>query len=178
MRKSFQTHTATLLASLCAFILCCVESCHAEEPRLWSRGFDWVVNKESPAFRFTLFNVHQERTELTAEFAYDNYIIANEVRPTVVIQGRRTEDGRFWPNVVYEVRKDSNASWEPVRGTAKTGQNTSVLVKPLDSRFDLFVSLEPFKAYITLYHFARVTLPDGDRAEFELKSLSPPSETP
>jgi hypothetical protein len=120
--------------------------------------------------------VNQERTELTGEFAYDNYAVAGEEPVTVIIQGERTRDGRFWANVDCAVRKDSNSPWETVRLSARKGHKDSVVIKPSKSRLDLFVSLERFKQYIGVYESARVTLPTGDKAEFQLKSLMPPSE--
>lgn len=162
-----------LVGALIIGILLFANSSIAQKQKTWSRGFTWVVSKSTSAFRFMLANVKQEEQRLTGRFSYENYVLGNENREAVVIEGVRMSDHEFWPDVTLAVKKFNKDDWEPIKCSRVTGAKGQVIVAPERVNRDLVVSLEPFKPLIGIYEFGRVQISTGETAQFQLNDLKP-----
>ena len=145
-------------------------------PKVWSRGFLGPVSKATVDFRFLLTDVQQTEHERLGRFAYENYLVDDEVRPPVVIDGVRKPNDSFWPYVSYAVKREPEGDWAPLTTPELSGTKTRIVIEPWSIKFGIMVSFEPFRRFIADTSRGRVTLPNGDTAEFELKLLKPRDE--
>ncbi|HWM24831.1 MAG TPA: hypothetical protein VNP98_08400 [Chthoniobacterales bacterium] len=167
------THLFRLLAFAAA--LCVSSTTYAEGQRLWSRGFSSEpANSIDRAREFVLFSVAQGELNLVGTWSYTNGAVGNEPPPRVVIEGTKTADGSFWPDVALEVRKGRTGNWERIAPSPNLGERATVTIEPNAINFDLMVNLDPFKPLLDKYKSGRIVLNTGRISEFELKDLLPP----
>ena len=152
---------------------------HAEGQRLWSRGFSSEpANSVDRAREFVLFSIDQDELHLIGTWSYTNGTVGSKTPPRVVIEGTKTADGIFWPEVRLEVRKTRNAKWKRIATSRNEGQRASMIIEPNAINFDLTVNLDAFKPMLGKYESGRIVLNTGRTSEFELKDLLPPEQEP
>jgi hypothetical protein len=146
----------------------------AESQRLWSRGFSSEpANSIDRAREFVLFSLDQDELHLIGTWSYTNGTFGNKTPPRVVIEGTKTADGIFWPEVRFEVRKTRKTKWRRIATSPNEGQRASVTIEPNAINFDLTVNLDAFKVFLGKYESGRIILNSGRTSEFELKDLLP-----
>ncbi|HEV2841928.1 MAG TPA: hypothetical protein VGW39_11425 [Chthoniobacterales bacterium] len=132
------------------------------------------VNSIDRAREFILYSVDQGELNLVGTWSYTNGAVGNEPPPRVVIEGIKTADGSFWPDVSLGVRKGRTGKWKRIAASPHLGERATVTIEPNAIGFDLMVTLDPFKPLLDKYKFGRILLNTGRTSEFELKDLSPP----
>jgi hypothetical protein len=177
--KSNSLHSPNLrrAAAVVCFlsISCLVGSTRAETPKVWSLAISAEpANSADRARSFSLYEVDQNRLHLIGTWWYENGAVGNETPPRVVIEGRRTSDGLFWPDVTSEVKNELTGKWETVAKPSSHGRRATVIIEPNSRNFDLRVNLDVFKQLIVKYKIGRIVLKTGEASEFELKYLTPP----
>jgi len=142
---------------------------------LWSRAFSFhPTNGYSLENRFSLRGITQTGLHLTGECAY--YQLENQVPRIISIEGTRTADGQFWPDVTAQVKNERTGRWETISKPVSGGRRATITVKPGEFDPELFVTLDAFRPLIGKYRVGRLLLKTGDAAEFELKELLPSEE--
>jgi hypothetical protein len=89
------------------------------------------------------------------------------------VEGTKTADGTFWPEVKLEVRKGQTGKWKRIAISPAVGRPATVTIKPNTTNFDLAVNLDDFKRLIGTCEFGRIVLKTGQASVFELKDLAP-----
>ena len=148
-------------------------SAQSETPRTWSRTFSWADHKNGPAI--ILFDLDQSDIRLTGWFAFENYSGKDQAAKKLIIEGCKTSDGVFWPDVRLEVRNESTEKWRTIGNAATQGCRDRIAIEPNTVNYELTVNLEAFKPLIRKYTFGRIVLKAGQVSEFELKNLLPPN---
>jgi len=123
-----------------------------------------------------LYYIDQDRFHLTGKWWYENGAVGDETPSRVVIQGKRTPDGVFWPDVTLQVKNELAERWETVAKPSSRGRRATIIIEPNSRNFDLTVNLDAFKPFIGKYKLGRLVLKTGETPEFELKYLLPPGE--
>ncbi len=140
---------------------------------LWSREISFhPVGGYGPEDRFSLRGVTQEGLHLTGECAY--YQIENQNPSVATIEGTKTPDGEFWPDVTAQVKNERSGKWETIAKPFNCGHRASVTIKPGEFNPKLLVSLDFFLSVIGKAKLGRVVLKTGEAATFELKYLLEP----
>lgn len=148
----------------------------AENQSLWSRGVSGQpVDKNDPAFRFLLTFVRQESSRLLGICVYENYSISGVSARVAIIDGVKTADGVFWPDLKLEVSNELGGMWTDIGKSSTHGQRVALRIKPKDINMGLTANLDRFQSFIGKYRFGRLTLKTGEAAVFELSLLSPPT---
>jgi hypothetical protein len=148
----------------------------AENQSLWSRGVSGQsLDKNDPAFRFVLTFVRQEPSHLLGICAYENYSVRGSSPRVAIIEGIKTADGVFWPDLKLEVSNELSGIWTEVGKSATNGQRVAIRVKPKNINMGLTANLDRFQPLIGKYKFGKLTLKTGEAAVFELSLLSPPT---
>src|ERR1044071_4085109 len=141
-----------------------------DECEWWSRGI-LAQPSTDPAVdnRFTLFQVTAKNCHLIATVSF--YQTEGHNPATQVIEGKRTDDGKFWPDVLLEVRDDKTGTWLGVVAAPVKGTPDKVTIRPNESYDEMRVMLDPFKAFVGKQKFGRLILKTGETAIFELKDI-------
>ncbi len=157
--------------------LCVSSSTYAEGQRVWSRIISSEPAKSIDRAReFVLFSVDQGELNLVGTWSYTNGAIGNEPPPPIVIEGTKTPDGSFWPDVRLEVRKARKGNWKKIATSPSHGERATVTIGPNATNFDLTVNLDAFKPLLHNYKSGRIVLNTGRTSEFELEDLLPARE--
>jgi hypothetical protein len=142
---------------------------------LWSRGFSFhPTSGYTLENRFSLRGITQTGLHLTGECAY--YQLENQIPRIISIEGTKTADGQFWPDVTSQVKNERTGKWETIAKPIRSGPRATITVKPGEFNPELLVTLDVFYARIGKYKLGRLLLKTGDSAEFELKDLLPSEE--
>jgi hypothetical protein len=164
--------TACLIGALCFS-----SSAQAEGQKLWSRGFSSEpANSIDRAREFVLYDLSQNEQHLIGRWSYTNGAVGNETPPRVIVEGTKTIDGTFWPEVKLEVRKGQTGKWKRIVNPPDPGQPAEVTIEPNTTNFDLAVNLDAFKRLIGKCESGRIVLKTGRASVFELKDLLPPEQ--
>jgi len=167
-----------LVTILCLIgALCVSSSAYAEGPRVWSRMISSEpANSADRAQEFVLYGVDQGDRHLVGTWSYTNGAVGSKTPPRVVIEGTRTTDGVFWPDVKLEARKGRTGKWRKVPNPSIEGERATVTIEPNAINFDLMVNLDAFKPLMRTYESGRIVLKTGRTSQFELKDLVPPEQ--
>lgn len=158
-------------------ILCLLPIATAEDLPLWTRGFTWHRTEGfGPDDRFSLRVVTQEGLHLTGECAYAAFASQTANASPVTIEGTKTAQGIFWPDVISQVKNDRTGKWETVSEPLNRGHRSTITVKPSEFAMELKVSLDVFQPLIGKYKLGRLVLRTGEAAVFELQDLLPPGQ--
>ena len=131
------------------------------------------ANSIDRAREFVLFSVDQGELNLVGTWSYTNGTVGSETSRRVVIEGTKTADGSFWPEVRLEARKGRKGKWERIITPPNRGELATVTIEPNAINFDLMVNLDAFKPLLNKYELGRIVLKTGRSSEFELKDLLP-----
>jgi hypothetical protein len=123
-----------------------------------------------------LYLIDQGEVHLTGTWWYENGPVGNEIPPRVQIEGRKTDDGRFWPDVTLQVKNKLTGKWKTLVKRSGQGKPTTVIIEPNGRNFDLTVNLDVFKPLADTHALGRIILKNGQSSEFELKYLLPPEK--
>ena len=134
------------------------------------------ANSADRAQEFVLYGIDQGDRHLVGTWSYTNGAVGNKTPPRVVIEGTRTTDGVFWPDVKLEARKGRTGKWKQVPNPAIEGELATVIIEPNAINFDLTVNLDAFKPLMGTYESGRIVLKTGRTLQFELKDLVPPEQ--
>lgn len=155
----------------------CVPSVQAEGQKAWSRGFSAEpANSADRACEFVLYDLSQEELHLIGRWSYTNGTVSNKAPARVVIEGTKTPDGTFWPDVRLEVRKKGTGDWKTITKSSNHGRRATVIIEPNAINFDLAVNLDAFKSLIGKYESGRIVLKTNRASEFKLADLLPPEQ--
>lgn len=155
--------------------LCVSSSTYAEGQKVWSRMISAEpANSIDRAREFVLVSVDQGDVHLVGTWSYTNGAVGSEIPPRVVIEGTKTADGGFWPDVRLEVRKGRKGKWKRIAQSPNRGERATVRIEPKATSFDLMVNLDAFKPFLNKYESGKIVLDTGWSSEFELKDLLPP----
>jgi hypothetical protein len=113
--------------------------------------------------------VTNDARQFSSRWFYANYDSSKIQR----FEATKDAIGIVWPKVTLDVMDDRNHQWIRVGKSTSPGKTVTVTVGPGSNR-DLFVNFEPFTPYIGKYRLGKVTLSNGQTAEFQLKYLLPP----
>ncbi len=146
------------------------------ETRTWSL----VISAEpmsslERAHQFSLYCVDQSE-HLVGTWFYANQSVGNQSASRVVIQGEKTSDGVFWPDVALQIKNEATGNWEKVTKPLRHTPPTKLFVEPDTVEFHLAVNLDAYKPLLATHKFGRIVLANGEATEFELKYLSPPTQ--
>jgi hypothetical protein len=159
-----------LYAAICFIYAIQLPSAEAGGLPLWSREISFhPAGGYTLANRFSLRGITQEGLHITGECAY--YQPAGQDLPTVRIEGTKTGDGKFWPDVTSQVMNDRTGSWETISKTFNHGHRAVVSVKPGEMNGELLIALDIFLPLVDKCKLGRVVLNSGETAEFDLKHL-------
>ena len=90
------------------------------------------------------------------------------------VDGTRTLDEKFWPNVVAQVANDYQGVWRVLGKPLEKGKPTTLIIKPNDTKTLLHVRLDLFQSMVGKFRYGRVVLKNDVSAVFELKDILPP----
>jgi hypothetical protein len=142
----------------------------AGELPLWSRGFSFhPTSGYSRENRFSLRGITQTGLHITGECAY--YQIENQIPRIASIEGTKTADGQFWPDVTSQVKNERTGKWQTISEPFNRGHRATITIKPGEFNQELMVTLDVFYPLIGKYKVGRLLLRTGDATEFELKEL-------
>jgi hypothetical protein len=164
---------------LCSFISASLASADSQTEihRTWSRTISIEpANSENRAHQFVLYDVDQSESRLVGTWWYENGALGNQIPRRVEIEGTRTPDGVFWPDVTLQVKNELTRTWETVATPHSEGTRTTVTIEPNGRNSDLTVNLNVFKPLIQAHKLGRILLKTGEASEFELKYLLPPDK--
>lgn len=131
------------------------------------------ISRAERAHQVTLYSVDQSE-HLTGTWFYTNGSVGKQAASTVPVQGEKTADGIFWPDVTLQVKNEATGRWETLATPSRRAAPTTLFVEPNTTQFNLTVNLDPFKPLLTTHKLGRIVLPNGETSEFELKYLLPP----
>jgi hypothetical protein len=167
----------------CAILFACVTSCDRREPKHGWAGafFAHPIDSEEANHEFVLFGLEQQAVHLIGTWSYVNYDVRGRAAVPVTIEGAKTLDGLFWPDVCLEVKNEAIGKWETI---AKSSNHWWELSKTRDtivigrnsSNLDLMVNLDKFQPLIGKYKLGRIVLKSGEASPFELNVLLPPKD--
>ena len=137
---------------------------------LWSKGFSFhPTSGYGRENRFSLRGITQTGLHITGECAY--YQIENQIPRVARIEGTKTADEQFWPDVTSQVKNQRTGKWETISKPFNHGHRATITIKPGEFNPELMVTLDIFYPLIGKYKVGRLLLATGDAAEFELKEL-------
>jgi len=158
-------------------MLLAISAANAEEQETWSRGLQFESANSADRVRgLSLYNIDQGKFHLIGTWWYENGALGNQTTSRIVIKGRKTSDGAFWPDVKLQVKDERNGKWQTVAKSSSEGQPATVIIEPNSRNVDLRVNLDALKPLIGKYKLGRLVLKTGEAPEFELKYLLPPEQ--
>jgi hypothetical protein len=173
LHSSGLRRAATMICLVGISSLAC--SAQRGSPPIWARGLQFeAANSAGRAHGLSLYYVDQGKVHLTGTWWYENGAVAKETPPRVVIEGRRTPDGVFWPDITLQVKNELTGKWQILAKPPSHGRRATIIIEPNNRNFDLMVNLDVLKPLIGNYKFGRIVLKTGEAAVFELKYLLPP----
>jgi hypothetical protein len=143
---------------------------HAQSIPLWSRAiFAHPSDGFGKEHRFSLRFFKQEGLHITGRCTY--YQVDNQTPAVATIEGTKTEDGTFWPDVTSQVLNEETGKWETISKPFNHGHRGSVTIKPGEANHELLVSLDVFLPLVGKYKTGKLILNTGETAEFDLYDL-------
>jgi hypothetical protein len=140
-------------------------SLRAADNTLWTKGIFAQSASAPQPFILNIFT--QEGLHLTGNCAYKR---ADE-QPPRLIEGTKTYNDEFWPDVTGQVKNEKTGAWETVSLPLDYGRRATIEVKAGELKQDLLVSLDVFLPLVGKYKVGRVVLKTGEAAEFDLFEL-------
>ena len=136
---------------------------------------------ETSSHEFGLFGLEQQTHHLIGTWMYVNYDIRGREVGPVIIEGGRTRNGLFWPDVRLQVKDDSTGKWKTISNSSNHWwevwkKREKVTIARNSQNLELMVNLDEFQPLIGKYEVGRIVLNSGEVSEFELKSLLLPAE--
>jgi hypothetical protein len=112
----------------------------------------------------TLFSIISLGNRLIGDFLF-------ETRPTkaVSLEGTRTVDGDFWPQVDFQVA-NSGEQWKTI-GKSRNGGTSAVLQIPSGKAERMRVLLTDYKSMIGKYTYGKIVFSNGQSAIFSIDLL-------
>lgn len=162
--KSWFTMKILLIAFATVISVTCV-CLGAADNTLWVKGI--FAQSASAPQSFTLNDFAQEGLHLTGKCAYKRA----DGQPPRLIEGTKTYNGEFWPDVTLQVKNEKTAAWETISAPLDYGHRATIEVKAGEFKQDLLVSLDVFVPLVGKYKVGRVVLKTGEAAEFDLFEL-------
>lgn len=145
-----------------------------EASRGWSRGIIAEPGKSDRSYELSLGVINQDGHHLDSTWLYANYSGRGRGQSGLArFEATKDARGLLWPKVRLEVKDRLTGKWRWVGESSGHGQAITVVVKP-GSNVDLFIELNAFKQFVDTSKFARVTLTNGQHAEFDLNYLRRP----
>jgi hypothetical protein len=183
--RIFRSPQARWLSSACAILIIlglCVIYEFATRERIphwpksanfnWTREVDLTNATSKPENAFTVFDIVYINGEFYASCTYRN----TDPNQTALVQGVVGSYGRFWPKVTLEVTSASPPRWKRIGESPNlSGKIEKKAVVPGQSIL-VHVDLDPYRALIRKYRYARLVTETGASGVFELKDLLPPCE--
>lgn len=132
----------------------------------WSRKTVDLLDPQTP---FIIVSTGSFSEQLSAGALY-RYV--NKKEP-VVLKGRKDSHGEFWPSVCYEVGVEGRKKWKLISSFTEPEIPATMRFDAENAKGLLQIDMEPFRASIGKFRWGRVSLPNGDAAEFLLDNLLP-----
>lgn len=132
---------------------------------LWEKGV--FAQSLTAPFPLTLNHFIQHGLHTTGICIYH----LPEDRPSNIIEGTKTDNGEFWPDVTCQVKNEETGRWETVSSPLDYGHRSKIEVSPGDIKPDLRVSLDVFLPLVGKYKKGRILLRSGEAADFDLFEL-------
>jgi hypothetical protein len=95
---------------------------------------------------------------------------------TVTLHGKKADDGKFHPVVVYEVGVEDETKWKKLGSNSEGPGSDTVTVSPDNQMVRVTIDMEPFRPWIGTYRYGRVVLENGDAAIIALEDLLPTAD--
>lgn len=171
--KHAEFHHSWLVSILIALSCClCSDRADAKE---WSRALQFHSDTRTDrTYGFDLVILDQDEFILLGTCLYENFGWEDLQRKPVVIEGVEDASGSFWPNAGLEVKNEVTGKWDKIADNDVSGRRTRIIIEPNTHHAGLYVRLDPFKPFIGKSELARIVLPTGETAHFQLKHLLPP----
>lgn len=138
----------------------------------WARELDLTYAASKPENTFTVVGIRYINGELYASCTYRN----TDPNQTALVQGVVGSYGRFWPKVTLEVTSESPARWKRIGKSPNISGETETKAVAPGQAIMVHVDLDPYRALIRKYRYARLVTETGASGVFELKNLLPPCE--
>jgi hypothetical protein len=122
------------------------------------------------ARRFFLAIVSSVGNRLTGYFAFRNDFVG-----PVILHGRTTPDGDFWPDVRIQIAK-GDGNEQTISPPPKVLSTQSLIVEP-GKTAKLLILLDACRPYVEEFQIGKAILENGEVATFELRDLCPPPPT-
>lgn len=159
-----------------ALVIYALSATYAEaqaQRRPWSGGFS--IDLPHGPIVFAIGTLQQDETHLIGKFVFENNLgDAGKPRP-VVIPGRKSAEGEFWPQAELQVGDERNGKWKTIASSLTAPASGEITVQP-GSTVWLKVELDAFQDFIGKYDLGKVILKTGDEEIFPLSDLAPPPE--
>lgn len=155
----------------------CVELANLKEPdeskgSSWSRELllDDAANHLGDQSPFALGLVSKEGGQLKGTAAYFELKDTSETS----IEGVKSTDGHFWPEVTAQVSNDVSGPWRTVGNKSNhEGTATAIRIRAHDSKTRFDVDLNIFLECVERFRYGRLVLNNGDAALVELREILP-----
>jgi hypothetical protein len=164
-----------MFATACLSVFSVTGGASPEKPSEWSRAIQ--VEPANGAHRgqgLELYHIAQNESAFIGTCLYENNDTQGRKASRVVIEGVKSPEGLFWPDVELGVRKTANGDWQKVQALSVVGTRSSIVIEANDQVAGLVVSLDPFKSFLGSHHLGRIVLKTGEATEFALEYLLAP----
>ena len=142
-------------------------------------GYARIIRGVSKAYApFELEIVIEESGHLTGTAHYFDDRSPDVSHLPVTIDGIRTADGGFWPDLSVEVSNEIGNNWSTIKRDQPDGERAKIILQANSQNEWLHVDLEPFRSVRDKYKYGRITLTNGEKAVFKLENLSAPKGAP
>jgi hypothetical protein len=138
----------------------------------WARELDVTDAASKPENAFTISGISYINGSFDASCTYRN---TDPIR-TVLLQGVVGSYGRFYPEVTLEVTSESPPRWKKIGKSPKLSGTIETKEVTPGQAIRVDVDLDPYRALIRKYRYARLVIGSGISTVFELKKLLPPCE--
>lgn len=145
--------------------------CRGEESRAPAKGWDRNFLENDPDLRerhFVLAILSSVNDRLIGYFAF-----RNRSAGPMLLHGRQTLDGDFWPIVKLQVGYGEDREWKTISPSPDTQSLIELKVQPNET-VKTMVALDLFRPFLVKGGCGRVVLENGETAWFELSDLLAP----
>lgn len=142
-----------------------------DDSQKWSREmvFGGPPDPLTAGSPFVLARVSGVSNHVEGLFGYFD----SKTTSSIVVEGTKTADGKFWPYVVGQVAHDYRGVWMVLGQSSRQGESSKLTIQPKDSEAMLHVDLDQFRPMVGRFKYGRVVLESGISAAFELKDILP-----
>jgi hypothetical protein len=138
----------------------------------WARSLDLTYSAAKPENAFTVTDISYINGKLSASCAYRN----TDPNRATLVHGVVDVYGGFWTPVRLEATSELPPRWKAIGKSPNiSGKSETKTVVPGDV-IAVDVDLDPYRALIRKYRYARLVTETGASGLFELKALLPPCE--